>query len=155
MGSPGVAPGLHRLRVGCTVCQYAEPVKRKSLRVVPPHRFLLMREASCCWTTEREIIAAAGIEPTAFWLWARWLATCLRCDKADPPAGLAPTFCPLPTDRSAISAWMEWKLDVPTGNAPVASVLQTEWLRETSLCSSGTKGVRCVGLAPTRQASQA
>jgi hypothetical protein len=21
--------------------------------VVPPHRFLLMREASCCWTTER------------------------------------------------------------------------------------------------------
>jgi hypothetical protein len=29
VGSPGVAPGLHRLRVGCTVCQYAEPVKRK------------------------------------------------------------------------------------------------------------------------------
>ena len=27
LGSPGVAPGLHRLRVGCTVCQYAEPVK--------------------------------------------------------------------------------------------------------------------------------
>ena len=53
VGSPGVAPGLHRLRVGCTVCQYAEPVKRKSLRVVLPHRFLLMREASCCWTTER------------------------------------------------------------------------------------------------------
>ena len=78
-------------------------------------------------------IAAAGIEPTAFWLWARWLATCLRCDKADPPAGLAPAFCPLPTDRSAISAWMEWKLDVPTGNAPVASVLQTEWFT----CSIG------------------
>ena len=29
LGSPGVAPGLHRLRVGCTVCQYAEPVKMK------------------------------------------------------------------------------------------------------------------------------
>ena len=25
----------------------------------------------------------------------------------DPSAGLAPAFCPLPTDRSAISAWME------------------------------------------------
>ena len=54
LGSPGVAPGLRRLRVGCTVCQYAEPVKWESLRVVPPHRFLLMREASCCWTTERK-----------------------------------------------------------------------------------------------------
>ena len=52
---------------------------------------------------------------------------------SDPPAGLAPAFCPLPTDRSAISAWMEWKLDVPTGNAPVASVLQTEWFT----CSIG------------------
>ena len=29
------------------------------------------------------------------------------------------------------------KLDVPTGNAAVASVLQTEWSRETSLCSIG------------------
>ena len=28
---------------------------------------------------------------------------------------------------------MEWKLDVPTGNAPVASVLQTEWFS----CSIG------------------
>ena len=28
---------------------------------------------------------------------------------------------------------MEWKLDVPTGNAPVASVLQTEWFT----CSIG------------------
>ena len=53
--------------------------------------------------------------------------------KLDPPAGLAPAFCPLPTDRSAISAWMEWKLDVPTGTAPVASVLQTEWFT----CSIG------------------
>jgi hypothetical protein len=39
LGSHGVAPGLHRLRVGCTVCQYAEPVKGKSLRVVPPPPF--------------------------------------------------------------------------------------------------------------------
>ena len=29
------------------------------------------------------------------------------------------------------------KLDVPTGNAPVLSVLQTEWTHETSLCSVG------------------
>jgi hypothetical protein len=44
------------------------------------------------------------------------------------------------------------ELDVPTGNAPVASVLQTEWFT----CSIGHKKmVRCVGLAPTRQASQA
>lgn len=57
----------------------------------------------------------------------------VRNKKADPSAGLAPAFCPLPTDRSAISAWMEWKLDVPTGNAPVASVLQTEWFT----CSIG------------------
>ena len=43
-----------RSRIGCTVCQYAEPQKKKkSLRVVLPHRLLLMREASCCWTTER------------------------------------------------------------------------------------------------------
>ena len=43
--------------------------KRKSLRVVPPHRFLLMREASCCWTTERRReFAAVRIELTLFWL---------------------------------------------------------------------------------------
>jgi hypothetical protein len=29
LGSPGVAPGPRRLRVGCTVCQYAEPVERE------------------------------------------------------------------------------------------------------------------------------
>ena len=52
---------------------------------------------------------------------------------SDPSAGLAPASGPIPADRSAVSAWMEWKLDVPTGNAPVASVLQTEWFT----CSIG------------------
>ena len=37
---------------------------------------------------------------------------------------------------------MEWKLDVPTGNAPVASVLQTEWFT----CSIGHETGQVCGI---------
>jgi hypothetical protein len=83
-----------------------------------------------------------GFEPTAFWLWARWLATCLRCDKADPPAGLAPAFCPLPTDRSAISAWMEWKWDTHPGLAPGKIGFADRRLVDFALCVNETGQVR-------------
>lgn len=75
MGSPGVAPGvdelrsrgaspcgrpagrrscrfpsgkMRRLRVGCTVSPILWALKENRSGVAPPHRFLLMSEASCC-----------------------------------------------------------------------------------------------------------
>jgi hypothetical protein len=43
----------------------------------------------------------------------------------DPSAGLAPALCPLPTDRSAVSAWMESEWTRTPDSHRVRSVLQT------------------------------
>jgi hypothetical protein len=60
---------------------------------------------------------------------------------------------------------MEWKLDVPTGNAPVASVLQTEWftcsigheigqVRGTRTHPAGFTGLNAAGYIITWYCSQ-
>ena len=55
--------------------------------------------------------------------------------KLDPPAGLAPAFYPLPTDRSAISAWMEWNWTCPRVTLPSHRFCRPSG----SLAPSGTK----------------
>lgn len=79
------------------------------------------------------------------WLWVenlqRWESNPLSSGYGPdgspfaPPAGLGATHGGGIRTALLLSAgpWMEWKLDVPTGNAPVASVLQTEWFT----CSIG------------------
>ena len=117
LGSPGVAPGLHRLRIGCTVCQYAEPVKN-SLRVVPPHRFLLMREASCCWTTERK--KSCSGENRTHYLLVMSQAAChlhLAADKTIHPPDLhRPSVRYRRTAALSLLGWS--KMDTHPGLAP-------------------------------------
>ena len=93
-----------------------------------------MREASCCLTTERgRKFAAVRIELTLFWLWARWLAICPRCDKTGSTRRTCTGLLSVTDGPQRYLCLDGMELDVPTGNAPVASVLQTEWFT----CSIG------------------